>query len=47
VKKYNIQIFYFFKILEIVLVGFSMQGTIMDPSPRKPVEYLLYIRIGK
>nr|XP_039254691.1 diacylglycerol lipase-alpha-like isoform X1 [Styela clava] len=33
-------------IIEILLTLYSMQGTIMNPEPRKPVEYLIYIRMA-
>lgn len=36
-----------FQLLEVVLVGFSVQGTIMNPEPRKPLQYIIYFRIGK
>lgn len=33
-------------IIEIILACYSMQGTILEPEARKPVEYLIYVRIG-
>nr|CAB3236194.1 sn1-specific diacylglycerol lipase alpha [Phallusia mammillata] len=32
-------------LIEIVIVGFSMQGTIMNPQPRKPLQYVIYVRL--
>ncbi|XP_076799701.1 diacylglycerol lipase-alpha-like isoform X2 [Clavelina lepadiformis] len=32
-------------VLEAILVAFSMQGTVVNAEPRKPVEYIIYCRI--
>ena len=34
-------------IIEIAVAWVSLRGTILSPEPRKSMEYLLYVRLGK
>lgn len=34
-------------VIEISVAWISVRGTILSPEPRKCMEYLLYIRLGK
>ena len=34
-------------VIEIAVALVSLRGTILSPEPRKCMEYLLYVRLGK
>ena len=34
-------------LVEGCIAWVSMRGTILDPSPRSSMQYLLYVRLGK
>ena len=34
-------------VMEMAVAWVSLRGTILSPEPRKYMEYLLYVRLGK